>query len=236
MTGYEDGLDTEIIFAPKKIEESLATAISNAGKKQLHISETEKYMHVTYFFNGGYEDPHPGEDFVNIASPKVFDYSETPEMSADKTAKELIARMESTDYSFIVINIVNPDMLGHTGELEATVKANEYVDKKTEEIVRATLQKNGAAIIIADHGNCEVMIDHDTGKPHTYHTNNPIPFILVEDRSQVLREQGESVNKVGTGRDVPTSGLLADVAPTILSILDIDPPNEMSGLDLTKVL
>lgn len=239
MTGYEDGLNNHVIFPPKKITESLSHTIANKGLNQFHISETEKFMHVTYFFNGGIENPHAGEEFFSVPSPKVFDYSQTPEMSAALTRDELIKRINGetgTKYAFTVINIVNPDMLGHTGNLEAAVKGNEFVDSCVRDIVTATVNNNGAAIIIADHGNCETMIDRETGKIDTYHNVNPIPFILVSDPSQLVAGANEALTKLGEGRDVPTSGLLADVAPTILAILGIEPPEEMTGLNLMNVL
>lgn len=239
MTGYEDGLPTKVVFPPKKIEESLARAISNKGLKQLHISETEKYMHVTYFFNGGIEEPHAGEDFFNIPSPRVFDYSETPEMSAGVIRDEVIYRINRNkdfDYSFIIMNFANPDMLGHTGNLEQTIKANEFIDECVRDVATATLKADGCAIIIADHGNCETMINREDGTINTYHTNNPVPFILLSRMSQITHQPGDNIMKLGTGRDVPVSGLLADVAPTVLSVLGIETPDSMTGLDLLGVM
>lgn len=239
MTGYGDGLDNLVIFPPKKIEKSLARAIADKGWNQFHISETEKFMHVTYFFNGGVEDPHPGEEFFSVPSPKVFDYSQTPQMSAATITEELVRRIKNNvenKYAFAVINIVNPDMLGHTGNLEAAIRGNEYVDQCVRDIVTATVENNGAAIIIADHGNCETMIDRETGKVDTYHNINPVPFILINDPSQLQLAPGEIAKKLGAGEDVPTSGLLADVAPTILAVLGVETPEEMTGLNLLSVL
>ncbi|WKZ30974.1 MAG: 2,3-bisphosphoglycerate-independent phosphoglycerate mutase [Candidatus Dojkabacteria bacterium] len=239
MTGYGDGLDNHVIFPPKKIEASLARVIANQGWNQFHISETEKFMHVTYFLNGGIEEPHPGEEFFSVPSPKVFDYSQTPEMSAAITRDELVKRINNNAenrYAFTVINIVNPDMLGHTGNLQAAVTGNQFVDDCVRDIVTATVKHNGAAIIIADHGNCETMIDRETGKIDTYHNINPVPFILVDNEEQLLAGVNETPIRLGEGRDVPTSGLLADVAPTILAILGVEPPEEMTGLNLMNVL
>ncbi|MCA9375221.1 2,3-bisphosphoglycerate-independent phosphoglycerate mutase [Candidatus Dojkabacteria bacterium] len=239
MTGYEDGLPTKVIFPPKKIEESLARIISAKELNQFHISETEKYMHVTYFLNGGIEDPHPGEDFFNVPSPNVPNYADTPKMSAQETTDELVDRLKKNHqfkYSFAIINYANPDMLGHTGDLKSTIQANEFVDNCVERVVTETLNQGGCAIITADHGNCETMIDRDTGEVNTYHTGNPVPFIIVESLDQIRLKKNDSICKIGTGREAPVTGMLADVAPTILAILGIDKPESMSGLDLLKVL
>lgn len=239
MTGYEDGLPAQVVFPPTKIKESLARVIAKQGLKQLHISETEKYMHITYFLNGGYEEPHEGEDFFNIPSPKVFDYAQTPAMSAEIIRDEIMYRLNRHDqfnYSFIAVNYANPDMLGHTGNLEKAIEAVQIVDKTTEDIVRKVVELGGAAIIIADHGNCETMIDRDTGAINTYHENNPVPMIIVTDPSQLSLLQGEVPVKLGTGHDIPVSGMLADVAPTILALMGVEPADSMTGLNLLEVL
>ena len=239
MTGYEDSLPTKVVFPPKKIEESLAKAISSSKRKQLHISETEKYMHVTYFFNGGIEDPHPGEDFFNIPSPKVFDYAETPAMSAEIIRDEVVYRLERQKefgYSFVVINLANPDMLGHTGNLQQTIKANEIIDRCSKDIVSATVKAGGCAMVIADHGNCETMINRDDSSVNTYHTNSPVPIVIVNSEDQLSADPDEEVKKIGTGEDVAISGILADIAPTVLSILDVPKPSSMTGINLLEVI
>lgn len=239
MTGYEDGLPAQVVFPPKKIEQSLARVISDTGRKQLHISETEKYMHVTYFLNGGYEEPHEGEDFFNIPSPRVFDYAQTPEMSSEIIRDEIMYRLERHEqfnYSFIAVNFANPDMLGHTGNLEACIEAVEFVDKTIKDVIVKTLELKGAVVVIADHGNCETEIDRDTGAINTYHTNNPVPMIIATDVSQCTLADGKKAVKLGTGHDIPVSGMLADVAPTILALMGIEAPESMTGLNLLEVL
>lgn len=239
MTGYEDGLPTKVVFPPKKIEESLARTISQRGLKQFHISETEKYMHVTYFLNGGIEDPHLGEDFFSVPSPNVPNYALTPRMSAQETTDELIERLEKNSqykYSFVIINYANPDMLGHTGDLNATIQANEFIDSCVQRVVTETLRQNGCAIITADHGNCETMIDRDTGEVNTFHTGNPVPFIIVNNWNQITQKKNDLISKIGMGREAPVTGMLADIAPTMLAILGIEKPDSMSGLNLLKVL
>lgn len=239
MTGYSDDLDTHVVFPPKKVTETLSHVLSHNRLNQLHISETEKFMHVSYFFNGGIEMPHSGEDFFNIPSPKVFDYSNTPKMSAEIIKDEVIYRidnMHKRKYSFILINFANPDMLGHTGNLDATVKANEFVDKCAKDIAFKVLEKNGALIMLADHGNCETMIDRVTKKVDTAHTNNPVPFIVLSDIAELTQADPKKVVKVGTGHNANVTGILADVAPTVLHILNVEPPQSMTGIDILSVI
>ncbi len=238
MTGYSEDLQTHVIFPPKKVYDTLSSTISSAGLRQLHISETEKFMHISYFFNGGIEKPHPGEDFFNVPSPKVFDYAQVPEMSSYIIRDEVLYRLDHINekpYSFIVINFANPDMIGHTGNLDAAVRACEVADECARDIVKKTVEKNGVAIIIADHGNCETMIDRITKKPDTMHTNNPIPFILVSDLRQISESKVEAI-KIGTGKRATSTGILADVAPTILSILGLKAGNDMTGVNLLEVI
>ncbi|HEQ65493.1 MAG TPA: 2,3-bisphosphoglycerate-independent phosphoglycerate mutase [bacterium] len=239
MTGYERELNTKILFPPKLIENTLSDVVANAGMSQLHMSETEKNAHVTYFFNGGKEELHPGEKVYNIPSPKVFDYSKVPEMSSYLLRDQLIYELDHRDknpYSFYLINFANPDMVGHTGNFEATVKANEIVDQLTEEVVRKSVESNGAAIIIGDHGNCETMIDRMTKKIDTAHTDNPVPCIIVTDESD-MKGSGNKIHKIGRGpRADSVTGILADVAPTTLSLLDLSPSTDMTGVDLISAI
>jgi 2,3-bisphosphoglycerate-independent phosphoglycerate mutase len=239
MTGYDDELDTHIIFPPHPIETSIARVISEKGLNQMHISETEKFMHVTYFFNGGVEDPFPGEDLFNIPSPKVFDYSDTPEMSARIIQDEVLYRLnrpEDFDYSFFMINLANPDMLGHTGNVKAATKGVEVTDEVVKEIVTKVIDAGGAAVLLSDHGNCEEMIDPKNGKVATYHSINPVPFIVVTDKEQLTMKKDEKAIKVGTGDKAVAAGILADVAPTCLAILDLEAPPSMTGVNLMEVL
>jgi len=239
MTGYDDDLDTHVIFPPHPIETCIARVLSEKGLKQMHISETEKFMHVTYFFNGGVEDPFPGEDLFNIPSPKVFDYSTTPEMSAHIIKDEILYRLkrrEKFDYSFFMINLANPDMLGHTGNVEAAIKGVEVTDEVLKELVTEIIEAGGAAVLLADHGNCEEMINPKTKKVATYHSTNPVPFIVVSDKSQLTMAKGKEALKIGTGDKSVTAGILADVAPTCLKILQQEIPASMTGVNLMEVL
>ncbi len=219
MTSYMDELPVQVMFTKDNLENTLAETISKAGLKQYHSAETEKYPHVTFFFNGGRENPFPGEDRQIIQSPRdVATYDEKPEMSAYELADTTLKRLESHDDDFILINFANPDMVGHTGSLQAAVKAVETVDECAGKLVDAVLAKGGVAIVTADHGNCERMIELSTGEAHTYHTLNPVSLFII-----------------GEGYYLPrTRGKLADVAPTVLDLLDVDQPDEMTGVSLVE--
>jgi 2,3-bisphosphoglycerate-independent phosphoglycerate mutase len=239
MTGYEENLSAHVIFPPKKVKKSISSFLAENGKAQLHLSETEKHMHVTYFFNGGIEAPHPGEDFFNIPSPKVDNYAMTPAMSAEIIRDETVKRIKEIKkrgYKFVILNFANPDMLGHTGDYRATVRANEIVDGLTADIVKATVQMGGGAIITADHGNCETMINRVTKEIDIAHTNNPVPFVVVNSMDDITPKSGNKVYKIGTGPRAHATGLLADVAPTCLGIIGMQPPDSMTGVDLRTVL
>src|SRR5690606_3946030 len=194
--------------------------ISKHGLKQLRIAETEKYAHVTFFFNGGVEHPNEGEDRVLIPSPKVATYDLKPEMSAYEVTDEVIERIESGEYDVIVLNYANCDMVGHTGDMDAASNAVEAVDECAGRTVEAILRAGGRVLITADHGNAEQMLDYETGEPHTAHTSNPVPFILGDEnlKDMELREEGR----------------LADIVPTILDLMDIKKPDEMTGKSLLK--
>ncbi len=239
MTGYEENLPANVVFPPLKIKKSLAETLSESGKKQLHISETEKFMHVTYFFNGGIEQPHEGEIFFNIPSPRVDNYANVPEMSSliirDETINK-IKNINKAPLNFILLNFANPDMLGHTGDFRATVRGNEIVDQCCADIAKATLEMGGSLLITADHGNCETMINRITKEIDIAHTNNPVPLILVSDMKEITPKAGVPMLKVGTGEDIRATGLLADIAPTVLGLLGIDIPSNMTGVDLRSVL
>lgn len=231
MTEYEKGLPVKIIFSPEEIKTCLAKVLSEAGLKQLHIAETEKYAHVTFFFNGMEEKEFEGEDRIIIPSPRVASYDQVPEMSAPKIKERLIKEIMAQKYDFIVANFANADMVGHTGNLEATIKAIEAVDKCLEKISDAVLSLGGVLIITADHGNAEEVINLQTGEIDKEHSTNPVPFILVgkewEGKTLGLKEA------VGGDLSLVTPvGVLADVAPTILKIMEIPKPDEMTGTSL----
>ncbi|MFA5623053.1 MAG: 2,3-bisphosphoglycerate-independent phosphoglycerate mutase [Candidatus Dojkabacteria bacterium] len=239
MTGYEEGVPAHVIFPPKKIKKSLAAYLADNGMNQLHVSETEKNMHVTYFFNGGIEAPHKGEDVINVPSQKVDNYATVPAMSAEIITDEVLDRIKNikkNGYKFILINFANPDMLGHTGDLRATILGNEIVDGLTAQIVKATIAMGGAAIVTADHGNCETMINRVTKEIDIAHTNNPVPMIVLSKQEEIERAAVNKILKIGTGPNAKATGLLADVAPTTLGLLALDIPDSMTGVDLRTVL
>lgn len=220
MTQYDASLNVPIAFPAQNLNDTLGQVISRSGLQQLRIAETEKYAHVTYFFNGGKEEPNPGEERSLIPSPKVATYDLLPEMSALPVRDEVIARIDCGKYDLIVLNFANPDMVGHTGIFEAAVKAVEVVDGCVGAVVDACLKKGGCVLLTADHGNAEKMRDEATGQPHTAHTTNPVPFTLITGDGQEysLREDG----------------ILADIAPTALQLLHIPQPKAMSGKSLIK--
>jgi len=217
MTQYDKTIeDVQIAYKPESYENTLGEYVSSKGLKQLRIAETEKYAHVTFFFNGGVEEPNKGEDRVLIPSPKVATYDLKPEMSAYEVTDAVLKSIEKDEYDLIILNYANPDMVGHTGVIEAAVKAIEVVDYCLGKVVNKVLDHNGTVFITADHGNAESMIDHSTGKPMTAHTTNLVPFTYVS-------------KEVGTLR---SGGILADIAPTILTKMELDIPSEMSGKSL----
>jgi 2,3-bisphosphoglycerate-independent phosphoglycerate mutase len=220
MTQYEKTWPwLRYILAPEKLEHILANVFAERGFKNLRVAETEKYAHVTYFFNGGVEKPFPGEERIVVPSQKVPTYDLKPEMSAAGVADAVIHAIEKGDFDAIIMNFANADMVGHSGKLEATVKAVETVDENLGRIFQSLRARGGAWIITADHGNAETMIDPVTGGPHTYHTTNPVPFILV----------------TGDGRtQLQSGGSLRDIAPTLLGVLGIPEPGEMTGRDLRR--
>ncbi|MHC1716699.1 MAG: hypothetical protein AB9915_02325 [Candidatus Dojkabacteria bacterium] len=239
MTGYEEGLTANVIFPPLPVKKSLSEYLADVGKRQVHISETEKYMHVTYFFNGGIEAPHEGEVFFNIPSPRVADYAQVPAMSAEIIRDETVKRIkdfDKTSYNFILLNFANPDMLGHTGDYKATVRANEIVDSCTALIAKETLAAGGAVVITADHGNCETMINRTTKQIDIAHTNNPVPLTILTNINEVESKAGVPLLKIGTGGKARPTGLLADVAPTVLGLMGEDIPANMTGVDLRPLL
>ncbi len=216
MTQYDRTFPLPVAFGPEHHDEILADVYAHAGLKNLRIAETEKYAHVTFFFNGGVETEFPGEDRVLIPSPKVATYDLKPEMSAPGITDEVLKRIEAGGYDSIIMNYANADMVGHTGDLNATIKAIEVLDTYLAWVVDAVRARGGAVIITADHGNAEQMIDPVTGQIFTAHTTNPVPIILIGDYRGRLREGGS----------------LRDVAPTMLGLLGLPKPPQMTGEDL----
>ena len=226
MTQYDATLNVPVAFPAQNLEDTLGQVISRAGLKQLRIAETEKYAHVTYFFNGGRETPNPGEDRCLIPSPKVATYDLQPEMSAFLVRDEVLSRLERETYDLIVINFANPDMVGHTGIFDAAVAAVETVDACVGAVVDKILEKGGAALLTADHGNAEKMRDEKSGQPHTAHTTSPVPFSLIMKAGAC----GDGDKRIELRED----GILADIAPTALKLLYIDQPPAMTGKSLIK--
>lgn len=220
MTEYESSFRLPVAFKPTFLTRILGEMISGAGLQQLRLAETEKYPHVTYFFNGGEEKPFPGENRIMVPSPKVATYDLQPEMSALEATEHMVSAILSGQYGFVLQNFANPDMVGHTGVLAAAVKAVETVDACLGRIVPAVLERGGVVAITSDHGNCEVMIDPQTGTPHTYHTTNPVPFLLVGDRYRGVKLRPEAS--------------LCDVAPTMLELLEMPQPEAMGGKTLIQ--
>jgi len=218
MTQYEKTWPwLRYVLAPEIIEHILAQVFAGMNFKNLRVAETEKYAHVTYFFNGGVEKPFPGEERILVPSPKVATYDLKPEMSAAGIADAVVHAIEKGDFDAIIMNFANADMVGHTGKLEAAIKAVEAVDGCLGRIDQALRARRGAWMITADHGNAETMIDPVTGGPHTYHTTNPVPLILASEDGAVRLREG---------------GALQDIAPTLLGLLGVPKPAEMTGRDL----
>jgi 2,3-bisphosphoglycerate-independent phosphoglycerate mutase len=218
MTEYEEGLDAEVAYRADEVEMPLARVISEHGLRQFHTAETEKYAHVTYFINGRRETPFPGEDRLLVPSPKVPTYDLQPEMSAAGVTDTAVEHIRSGNYDLVIMNYANADMVGHTGVIEAAIKAVEAVDTGVGRVVEATLAVGGGLMITADHGNAEQLIEYDTGKPFTAHTTYPVPLYLVVPQFAHAHLRSD--------------GILADVSPTILQIMGIPQPKDMTGRSL----
>ncbi len=217
MTRYDKTFTLPYVFPPQELGHILAHVMAELNLKNLRVAETEKYAHVTYFFNGGVEKAFPGEDRILVPSPKVATYDLKPEMSAAGVMETVVKAVNGGSRDVLIVNFANADMVGHSGKLEAAIKAVEAVDSCLGEIYKTLRVKGGAMIVTADHGNAELMVDPETGGPHTAHTTNPVPLILVaEERPERLAE----------------GGALADIAPTLLGVMGIRPPPEMTGHDL----
>jgi 2,3-bisphosphoglycerate-independent phosphoglycerate mutase len=219
MTHYSDGLDPfmQAIFPPQTLPNVLGQVVADAGRSQLRMAETEKYPHVTYFLNGGREVLYRAEDRVMVPSPKVATYDLQPEMSAPELTDKAVDAVGSCKYDLIVLNYANPDMVGHTGNLSAAIRAVETVDKGLGRLVEAIAKNAGMMLVTADHGNCEMMRDPETAGPHTSHTTNPVPVLLV-----------------GAGNKLLAQGRLADIAPTLLELMGLSKPVQMTGTSLLR--
>ncbi len=219
MTPYDETMpNVEVAYRKEEIRNTFGEYISRRGLKQLRIAETEKYAHVTFFFNGGEEKQYEGEDRILVPSPKVETYDLKPEMSAYEVCDKVVEAIKSEKYDSIILNFANPDMVGHTGNTDAVVKALEAIDECVQKVVDAVNEVNGTLLITADHGNCEQMIDYKTGEPQTAHTTNPVPLAIVGLPSN---------KKIREGR-------LADLAPTMLDIMGLEKPDEMTGESLIQ--
>jgi 2,3-bisphosphoglycerate-independent phosphoglycerate mutase len=222
MTQYDATFGLPAAFAPNSMARIVAEVLADAGHTSLRTAETEKYAHVTYFFNGGVEPPYPGEVRELVPSQQVATYDLAPEMSAYGITDVLCKSIDAREHAFTLCNYANGDMVGHTGNFAATVRACEVVDECLTRIV-ATAERAGARLLItADHGNCEMMIDPATGGPHTAHTTNPVPFLLLDPQ--------------GTEGALRAGGALCDVGPTILGMLGVGQPREMTGRDLRAMV
>jgi 2,3-bisphosphoglycerate-independent phosphoglycerate mutase len=218
MTRYDKNFSLPVVIPPESLQNILANVMAQANLRNLRVAETEKYAHVTYFFNGGIEQPFPGEDRVLVPSPKVATYDLRPEMSAAGIADAVVKAVNDATFDVIIVNFANADMVGHSGKIEPTVKAVETVDACLGRIEAAVRARSGAMLITADHGNAEMMIDPATGGPHTAHTTNPVPFIVIADKSKQFT--------------LKPNGSLRDISPTILGMLGLDEPKDMTGQDL----
>jgi 2,3-bisphosphoglycerate-independent phosphoglycerate mutase len=218
MTQYDKNFKLPIVIPAESMDNLLANLMSQANLRNLRVAETEKYAHVTYFFNGGIEKPFPGEDRALVPSQKVATYDLAPEMSASGIADAVIKAVADTAFDVIIVNFANADMVGHSGKMEPTIRAVETVDTQLGRIYQAIKQRGGSLLVTADHGNAEMLIDPATGGPHTAHTTNPVPFLYITEagNTPTLREGGS----------------LRDISPTILSLLNLDQPNQMTGGNL----
>ena len=217
MTEYSEALNSRIkaLFKPIVLQDILGEVISQCGLKQLRLAETEKYAHVTFFFNGGREEIFPGEERILIPSPKVATYDLKPEMSAFELTEKLVEAIENKKYALIIVNYANADMVGHSGNFEATRRAVEAIDACLGKIMEAVKKAAAVLIITSDHGNAEVMFDETLHTPHTAHTLNPVPFVVYNGPKNTLK-----------------NGKLSDIAPTILDVYNIPKPEEMTGKSL----
>jgi 2,3-bisphosphoglycerate-independent phosphoglycerate mutase len=216
MTYYDGKLEAPIAFSPNRPEVTLAGLVSEAGYKQLHCAETEKYPHVTFFFNGGREHCFVGEERSLIESPRVATYDLKPEMSAAQVADTMVEALRSHQYEFLVVNFANGDMVGHTAVRDAVIKAVEVLDKEVGRVLDVAVESGYAVVLTADHGNCDEMVDPETGEPHTRHTQYPVPCMVIDKDTRSLAETDN----------------LSAIAPTLLQLMGIPKPEAMSGNSL----
>ncbi|MDD5039717.1 MAG: 2,3-bisphosphoglycerate-independent phosphoglycerate mutase [Patescibacteria group bacterium] len=234
MTQYDKDLPTIVAFPPVEIADPLGWVIAQAGLRQLHIAETEKYAHVTYFFNGGNEKPYEGQENMIVPSPSVSSYDQKPEMSAPKVTERLLKEIKKASFDFIVVNYANCDMVGHTGKFKATVKALEAIDKCLGELVDAVLELDGLLFITADHGNGEELTNLQTGAMDKEHSVNPVPFVAVGREWENVRPYGDMITEHDLSMLQPT-GILSDIAVTILTYMQLKPSSGMTGNNLLEV-
>jgi 2,3-bisphosphoglycerate-independent phosphoglycerate mutase len=215
LTNYDESFTgVEVVFDKDNVTNTLGEVLAAAGKKQIRIAETEKYPHVTFFFNGGREEPFMGEERILRPSPKVATYDLKPEMSAFDLRDAIVPKLENRETDFVCLNFANPDMVGHTGSMEAAIKACEVVDQCAKDVVDAAQKGGFSVIIIADHGNCDTMVNPD-GSPNTAHTTNPVPIILISDKHKEIND-----------------GNLGNIAPTVLELMGVKQPQEMTAKSL----
>lgn len=233
MSEYQAGLPVTVAFPEEYAEHPLGKAVSDAGLRQLRIAETEKYAHVTYYLNSGRELPYPGEDRILIPSPNVKDYAKTPAMSADAITNRVIREIKSGKYDFIAMNYANPDMIGHTGDFDANVEALRVLDSLIHRLIQEALQAGGAVLLTSDHGNAEEMVNPADQKPTKGHSSNPVPLVYIAPHN---KQNSPKSNDILFQILSTPIGVLADVAPTVLEILDINPPEEMTAQSLLESL
>ena len=232
FTEYAKDLPVDVAYPPAVIERPLARIFQDQNLIQLHAAETEKYAHITFFLNGGRENPFQNEDRILVPSPPVPSYDQKPEMSAFELTNKLLAAIKQDKYDFIVVNFANPDMVGHTGVIPATMKAVETCDKCLGQLVNLVLEKGGALFLTSDHGNCDEMINLQTGEVSKEHSTNPVPFLAV-GRQWEGKSLIPGLDSAGGDLSIITpSGLLADIAPTILKTMEINQPVDMTGSPL----
>jgi 2,3-bisphosphoglycerate-independent phosphoglycerate mutase len=231
MVSYSDKFQVPVVFPFEKITNPLSKVLSDSGKTQFKIAETEKYAHITYFFNGQEEKPFKNEYRVLVPSKKVLRYDEFPEMMAAEITNRAVEAIEEGVYDFILINYANPDILGHTGNFQAAVEAIKIIDEQIGKIIKAALSRDAALVITSDHGNVERMVDPTTGRPETKHDPSLVPIYLVSNNYERRRSEAEN-----RGSERESVGVLSDIAPTILELLEMPKPKEMTGSSLLKFL
>ncbi len=233
MTGFETNPRRHVVYPNSKTEDNLAALVAHNNIPQFHIAETEKYAHVSYFFNGRVGELNNMEQHFQIDSPSVQNYAESPEMSAEQVVSKFCELFSTGNYEFAVVNLCNADMLGHTGDLEQTSKSINILDAQLRKLTECVLAQDGAVFITADHGNCEVMVDRVSGEVNTFHTTNPVPLIKIDSPTQLINKNPDL--RIGSG-EVPIAGILADIAPTLLNQLGVAKPRSMNGVDISDVI